>query len=47
MKKETYADKVQKVLKKQGLTIEQTFVPRGKGNDPMGGTRDLHFETNT
>lgn len=28
----------------QRLTIEQTSVPRGSGNNPNGGSRDLRYK---
>ena len=30
--------------KKNNLTIEPVFVPRGSGNNPYGGRRDLHYK---
>ena len=30
--------------KKNYLTIEPTYVPRGSGNNPYGGKRDLHYK---
>lgn len=37
-------DKVHKLLFKKKLTISPTFVPRGSGNNSMGGKRDLHYK---
>ena len=38
-------DKKYKINDKlHNLTIEQTFVPRGSGNNPLGGKRDLHYK---
>ena len=31
-------------VKKHPLTIEQTFVPQGAGNNPEAGKRDLHYK---
>jgi len=31
-------------IKKQSLTIESTYVPRGSGNNPYGGKTDLHYK---
>ena len=31
-------------IKRQRLTIEPTFVPRGSGNNSRGGKQDLHYK---
>ena len=31
-------------IKRSDVTIVPTYVPRGAGNDPSGGKRDLHYK---